>query len=150
MAAQVYFADMRAGMRENLHTKLERLTNQAGLSNVINSGDLVAIKMPWVAGAVNFLIVAPGNIRYLGKMFRVRQFFQHYDGLDDVIVYMITLLFGEGTASHREIVELSTVIEIFRYIENEPILVVLTELIFFTAGKQMIVSIGKQPLFNRQ
>ena len=45
MAAQVYFADMRAGMRENLHTKLERLTELAGLSKVINSGDLVAIKM---------------------------------------------------------------------------------------------------------
>jgi uncharacterized Fe-S center protein len=45
MAAQVYFADMRAGMRENLHTKLERLTELAGLPEVINSGDLVAIKM---------------------------------------------------------------------------------------------------------
>jgi uncharacterized Fe-S center protein len=45
MAAKVYFADMRAGMRENLHTKLERLTEQAGLSKVINSDDLVAIKM---------------------------------------------------------------------------------------------------------
>jgi len=45
MAAQVYFADMRAGMRENLHTKLERLAELAGLSKVISSGDLVAIKM---------------------------------------------------------------------------------------------------------
>ncbi len=45
MAAQIYFADMRAGMRENLHTKLERLTELAGLSKVICSGDLVAIKM---------------------------------------------------------------------------------------------------------
>jgi len=45
MAAKVYFADMRAGMQENLHTKLERLTEQAGLSKVINSDDLVAIKM---------------------------------------------------------------------------------------------------------
>jgi len=45
MAEQVYFADMRAGMRENLHTKLERLTVQAGLSNMIRDGELVAIKM---------------------------------------------------------------------------------------------------------
>jgi uncharacterized Fe-S center protein len=45
MSAQVYFADMRAGMQENLHTKLERLTNQAGLAEVISNGDLVAIKM---------------------------------------------------------------------------------------------------------
>lgn len=31
MAAQVYFADMRVGLRENLHAKLERLTEQAGV-----------------------------------------------------------------------------------------------------------------------
>ena len=45
MDTQVYFVDMRAGMRENLHTKLERLTEQAGLPEVISNGDLVAIKM---------------------------------------------------------------------------------------------------------
>jgi uncharacterized Fe-S center protein len=45
MAAEVYFADMRAGMRENLHTKLERLTDKAGLSSMIQPGSLVAIKM---------------------------------------------------------------------------------------------------------
>jgi len=45
MTQQVFFADMRAGMRENLHTKLERLVEQAGLPNMIGSGELVAIKM---------------------------------------------------------------------------------------------------------
>jgi uncharacterized Fe-S center protein len=45
MTAQVYFADMRAGLRENLHEKLERLTEQAGVANVVSNGDLVAIKM---------------------------------------------------------------------------------------------------------
>ncbi len=45
MAVEVYFADMRAGMRENLHTKLERLTEKAGLSSMIQPGSLVAIKM---------------------------------------------------------------------------------------------------------
>jgi uncharacterized Fe-S center protein len=45
MAVEVYFADMRAGMRENLHTKLERLTDKAGLSSMIQPGSLVAIKM---------------------------------------------------------------------------------------------------------
>ncbi len=45
MPVQVYFTDMRAGMRENLHTKLERLTDKAGLSNMIQPGELVAIKM---------------------------------------------------------------------------------------------------------
>jgi uncharacterized Fe-S center protein len=43
--AQVYFADMRAGMRENLHTKLERLVTKAGLPDKIGVGELVAIKM---------------------------------------------------------------------------------------------------------
>ena len=45
MAAQIYFADMRVGLRENLHAKLERLTEQAGVSEVVSNGDLVAIKM---------------------------------------------------------------------------------------------------------
>ena len=45
MATQVYFADMRAGMRENLHTKLERLADKAGLSGIIQDGELVAIKL---------------------------------------------------------------------------------------------------------
>ena len=45
MAAQVYFVDMRAGLRENLHTKLERLTLKAGLTDVVSNGDLVAVKM---------------------------------------------------------------------------------------------------------
>jgi uncharacterized Fe-S center protein len=45
MTERVYFADMRAGMRENLHRKLERLTEKAGLASMIRDGDLVAIKM---------------------------------------------------------------------------------------------------------
>ncbi|MDH3455069.1 MAG: DUF362 domain-containing protein, partial [Desulfuromonadales bacterium] len=45
MAERVYFADMRAGMRENLHTKLERLAVLAGLPGMIRPGELVAIKM---------------------------------------------------------------------------------------------------------
>ncbi len=45
MTAQVYFADMRAGLRENLHEKLERLTEQAGVADIVSNGDLVAIKM---------------------------------------------------------------------------------------------------------
>ena len=45
MTAQVHFADMRAGLRENLHEKLERLTEQAGVAEVVSNGDLVAIKM---------------------------------------------------------------------------------------------------------
>ena len=45
MAEQVFFADMRAGMRENLHTKLERLADRAGLPEIVNPGELVAIKL---------------------------------------------------------------------------------------------------------
>ncbi len=45
MAEQVFFADMRTGMRENLHTKLERLADRAGLYGIVKPGGLVAIKM---------------------------------------------------------------------------------------------------------
>lgn len=45
MATKVYFADMRAGMRENLHDKLERLAEAAGLADMVRSGELVAIKL---------------------------------------------------------------------------------------------------------
>jgi uncharacterized Fe-S center protein len=45
MAAQVFFADMRTGLRENLHTKLERLVDLAGLGRLVVPGELVAIKM---------------------------------------------------------------------------------------------------------
>ena len=45
MAQQVFFADMRAGMKENLHRKLERLATMAGIENLAASGELVAIKM---------------------------------------------------------------------------------------------------------
>ena len=45
MSSTVYFTDLRAGNRENLHTQLVRLADLAGLSRVISSGDLTAIKM---------------------------------------------------------------------------------------------------------
>lgn len=45
MAATVWMADLRAGNRENLFTKLERLLDVAGLDQVIDSGDLSAIKI---------------------------------------------------------------------------------------------------------
>lgn len=45
MASTVYFADMRAGSRENLHTKLERLAVKAGLFEIVRPGSIVAIKM---------------------------------------------------------------------------------------------------------
>jgi len=45
MASTVYLADMRAGSRENLFTKLERLLESAGIGDVISHGDLTAIKL---------------------------------------------------------------------------------------------------------
>ncbi len=45
MPSSVYFADMRAGMRENLFVKLERLVELAGLESIIAQGDLTAIKL---------------------------------------------------------------------------------------------------------
>ncbi len=45
MSSTVFFADMRAGMRENLFTKLERLLEAARLAEIIEPGDLTAIKL---------------------------------------------------------------------------------------------------------
>jgi uncharacterized Fe-S center protein len=45
MAATVYFGDMRAGHRENLFGKLERLLDEAGLDKIIGRGDLTAVKI---------------------------------------------------------------------------------------------------------
>src|SRR5512137_1391508 len=45
MASTVHFADLRAGLKENLHDKLERLLETAGLDEVVGAGDLTAIKL---------------------------------------------------------------------------------------------------------
>ncbi|MHB8709685.1 MAG: DUF362 domain-containing protein, partial [Desulfuromonadales bacterium] len=45
MSSTVHFADLRAGLKENLHDKLERLLEAAGLSGVVGRGDLTAIKL---------------------------------------------------------------------------------------------------------
>ncbi len=45
MTSPVYLADMRAGSRENLHTKLERLLRDSGLAKVVSQGDITAVKL---------------------------------------------------------------------------------------------------------
>ena len=45
MTSKVFFADMRAGSRENLFAKLERLLEDCGLNAIIGQGDLTAIKL---------------------------------------------------------------------------------------------------------
>jgi hypothetical protein len=45
MASTVFHTDLRAGLRENLHDKLERLLDAAGLPQVVGRGDLTAIKL---------------------------------------------------------------------------------------------------------
>jgi uncharacterized Fe-S center protein len=45
MPATVYFADMRAGHRENLFAKLERLMDSCGMSDLLAPDDLVAVKL---------------------------------------------------------------------------------------------------------
>jgi len=45
MASIIHFADLRAGLKENLHDKLERLLDTAGLAGVVGHGDLTAIKL---------------------------------------------------------------------------------------------------------
>ncbi len=45
MASTVYLADLRAGHRENLFDKLERLLKDAGLERIVARGELVAVKI---------------------------------------------------------------------------------------------------------
>ena len=45
MASTVFCTDLRAGPRENLHDKLERLLDTAGLPQVVGRGDLTAVKL---------------------------------------------------------------------------------------------------------
>jgi uncharacterized protein len=45
MPSIVHFADMRAGHRENLHEKLVRLIDAAGIEKIIGRGDLAALKV---------------------------------------------------------------------------------------------------------
>ena len=45
MSSKVFFADMRAGARENLFDKIGRLMREAGLEGLLVPGDLVAVKV---------------------------------------------------------------------------------------------------------
>lgn len=45
MASKVFFADMRAGHKENLFEKIGRLMHKAGIKERIAPGDLVAVKV---------------------------------------------------------------------------------------------------------
>lgn len=45
MSSKVFFADMRAGARENLFGKIGRLMREAGLPGLLAPGDLVAVKV---------------------------------------------------------------------------------------------------------
>jgi len=45
MASTVFHADLRAGHRENLHTKLVRLVEAAGIGGIAGRGDLAAVKV---------------------------------------------------------------------------------------------------------
>jgi uncharacterized Fe-S center protein len=45
MGATVFFADMRAGYKENLFAKIARLMQSAGVGNIVSEGDLAAIKL---------------------------------------------------------------------------------------------------------
>ena len=45
MSATVYLADPRAGHKENLFTKLERLLERAGLDHIVDRDELAAIKI---------------------------------------------------------------------------------------------------------
>ncbi|WP_305046007.1 DUF362 domain-containing protein [Geoalkalibacter sp.] len=45
MPARVFFTDLRAGHRRNLHDKLEQLARLAGIETLVARGDLTAVKL---------------------------------------------------------------------------------------------------------
>ncbi|MBD3319698.1 MAG: DUF362 domain-containing protein [Chitinivibrionales bacterium] len=45
MSQKVFFADLRSGPRENLHHKLKRLLDKAGVDTLVRKADLVAVKL---------------------------------------------------------------------------------------------------------
>ena len=44
MSARVFFADTRTGPEENLHDKVERLMDEAGVDTIVSRGELTAVK----------------------------------------------------------------------------------------------------------
>ncbi len=62
MKSTVYFIDMRATFRENFQAKLGRLLETAGISNVVNKRDLVAIKLHF-GELGNTAFIRPVHIR---------------------------------------------------------------------------------------
>ncbi len=60
MKSNVYFADIRAGHKENLLDKLSRLVKTAGMPDMINKNELVALKLHFGE---------PGNASFIRPLF---------------------------------------------------------------------------------
>lgn len=62
MKSTVYFIDFRAGYRENIPAKIDRLLNTAGLSESVQKRDLIAIKLHF-GEAGNAAFIRPVYVR---------------------------------------------------------------------------------------
>ena len=84
MTSTVHFADMRAGLRENLHVKLERLVEVCGLQHIVGHGELAAIKLhfgergghayirPTFVRRIVDQVKAAGGVRTLNALLEMR------------------------------------------------------------------------------
>ncbi|MBW2055980.1 MAG: DUF362 domain-containing protein [Deltaproteobacteria bacterium] len=71
MKSQVYFANLRIDSRSNVLDKLERLMSRAAPEKLVESGDLVAVKLHFGE---------PGNSSYVRPIF-LRRILSHIQGL---------------------------------------------------------------------
>lgn len=69
MASKVFFIDLRASARENFISKLGRLTDTAGLSNIVSNNDLTAVKLHFGESG-NSSFIRPVFIRKIVEMIK--------------------------------------------------------------------------------
>ena len=69
--AQVWFADLRSGNRENLFNKLQRLLENAGLDRMIDQGALTAIKLHFGEKG-GHAFIRPVFIRKIAERIKIR------------------------------------------------------------------------------
>ena len=94
-------------------------------------------------------MVAAGDLRNIAQVARIRKFLEHFDGLDDVVINFKPFFKTEGTTPNLKIINLTPVVEVLRFVELEPPLVLLRYVVFAFPGNEMFVPVGKQSFFSR-
>ena len=102
---------------------------------------LVAGQFTRIPGPMQGFVVAPRNLRNIAQVAWIRKFLEHFDGLDDVIVYFESLLMTQGAPPDLKVVDLSPVVEMLRLIKLEPPLVFRLNGIGVAPGDKVLVPV---------